>query len=151
MLALGVERPLLKSRHPYGGRSRRQSLGHIRARGGQHSNARSSGVCSRAASSGFARQLSIIKRRCSRAAPRAIGRSSDICRATQEGENTAHYSSIELSCSDIAIQPRPWAPGAVPRLVTVGSLAQRYKGIDVLIREARTGRPRPPLRARRDW
>jgi glycosyltransferase involved in cell wall biosynthesis len=50
---------------------------------------------------------------------------------------TAHYSSIELHCSDLATQPHNWAPGAVPRLVTVGSLAQRYKGIDVVIRALR--------------
>jgi len=55
---------------------------------------------------------------------------------------TAHYSSIELSCSDIATQARTWAPGAVPRLVTVGSLAQRYKGIDVVIRATRELRDR---------
>ena len=47
---------------------------------------------------------------------------------------TTHYSSIELSCSDYATQPHVFDGSRPVRIVTVGSLAQRYKGIDVLIR-----------------
>jgi glycosyltransferase involved in cell wall biosynthesis len=53
----------------------------------------------------------------------------------EEGSGfTTHYSSIELSQSDFAAQPRARDRSRPVRIVTVGSLAQRYKGIDVLIR-----------------
>ena len=47
---------------------------------------------------------------------------------------TTHYSSIELSCSDFAARPHVLPAAGPLRVVTVGSLAQRYKGVDVLIR-----------------
>ena len=47
---------------------------------------------------------------------------------------TTHYSSIELDGSDFARRPHHFDGSRAVRLVTVGSLAQKYKGIDVLIR-----------------
>jgi glycosyltransferase involved in cell wall biosynthesis len=47
---------------------------------------------------------------------------------------TTHYSSIELSYSDFATRPRVLPAAGPLKVVTVGSLAQRYKGVDVLIR-----------------
>jgi glycosyltransferase involved in cell wall biosynthesis len=47
---------------------------------------------------------------------------------------TTHYSSIELNGSDFVRRPHQLDASRCMRLVTVGSLAQRYKGIDLLIR-----------------
>lgn len=45
------------------------------------------------------------------------------------------YSSIDLSANAFVTAPRPAAPPQQPAaLISVGSLAQRYKGIDILIR-----------------
>jgi glycosyltransferase involved in cell wall biosynthesis len=46
---------------------------------------------------------------------------------------TTHYSSVELHTSDFAAGCRKSTPGGPLRLITVASLAQRYKGVDVLI------------------
>jgi len=44
-----------------------------------------------------------------------------------------HYSNVELSESDFVSLPRQKKPQGTIRIVTVGSLAQRYKGVDVII------------------
>jgi glycosyltransferase involved in cell wall biosynthesis len=46
---------------------------------------------------------------------------------------TTHYSSVELRPADLANEPRRFDSSGPVRIVTVGSLAQRYKGVDVLI------------------
>ena len=52
----------------------------------------------------------------------------------QPGRYTTNYSSIELSDSAFAPEPRRYAEGDGERTVTtVGSLSQMYKGVDVLI------------------
>lgn len=51
------------------------------------------------------------------------------------GAVTASYSSIDLPDTAFVQVPRRQVdPSAVPHLVSVGSLAQRYKGIDVIVR-----------------
>jgi glycosyltransferase involved in cell wall biosynthesis len=45
-----------------------------------------------------------------------------------------HYSSIDLNGSDLVVRPRVFDRTAPLRIVTIGSLAQRYKGVDVLIK-----------------
>jgi glycosyltransferase involved in cell wall biosynthesis len=48
-----------------------------------------------------------------------------------------HYSSIDLKDFDFVFSPRqPLAPPTVARVVLVGSLAQPYKGVDILLRSA---------------
>ena len=46
---------------------------------------------------------------------------------------TTHYSSVELANSDFAPQPHVLDSSRPIRFITVGSLAQAYKGVDVLI------------------
>ena len=142
MLALGVERSLLKSRRPYGvevvgdpwdtfapgvvNMPMRSVVRRVLTRSQQR-------LCAAAAGAAYVTERYLAAALSLRAhSVGCLGR-----RLLGAPPFTAHYSSIELSCSDIASQPRTWAPGAVPRLVTVGSLAQRYKGIDVLIRAVR--------------
>ena len=50
-----------------------------------------------------------------------------------EAPFTTHYSSVELANSDFAPHPHVLDPSRAARIVTVGSLAQAYKGVDVLI------------------
>lgn len=51
---------------------------------------------------------------------------------------TTSYSSIHLPPSVVVSTPRPLAPTPQPvRLLTVGSLAQMYKGVDVLLNAVR--------------
>ena len=47
---------------------------------------------------------------------------------------TTSYSSTDLSSDDYAPQPKVYTSPITPRVVFVGSLAQMYKGQDVLIR-----------------
>jgi len=50
------------------------------------------------------------------------------------GAPTTHYSSVELTAADFAVAPAdPVGADRPLELVTVGSLDQMYKGIDVLI------------------
>jgi phosphatidylinositol alpha-1,6-mannosyltransferase len=63
------------------------------------------------------------------------------------GAFTASYSSIELRDDAFVTNPREPRPVAVRRLVTVGSLAQLYKGTDTLI-EAVAGLRRASLPVR---
>ena len=145
LLALGVERSLLKSRRPYGVEvvgdpwdtfapgvvnvPLRPLIRHVLTRSQQR-------LCAAAAGAAYVTERTLQQRYPCARTQWAV---SDV---ELSSAFTAHYSSIELSCSEIAAQPRTWAPGAVPRLVTVGSLAQRYKGIDVLIRAVRELRDR---------
>lgn len=46
---------------------------------------------------------------------------------------TTHYSSVELTNSDFAPHPHVLDASRPTRIITVGSLAQAYKGVDVLI------------------
>jgi phosphatidylinositol alpha-1,6-mannosyltransferase len=142
MLALGVERSLLKSRRPYGVEvvgdpwdtfapgvvniPMRSVIRRVLTRSQQR-------LCAAASGAAYVTERTLQQRYPCARTQWAV---SDV-ELLGPPPFTAHYSSIELSCSDIAAQPRTWAPGAVPRLVTVGSLAQRYKGIDVLIRALR--------------
>ena len=53
------------------------------------------------------------------------------------GGHVTHYSSIDLDDSDFVAGPREFSrslSSSVPRLIVVGSLAQPYKGVDVLLR-----------------
>jgi phosphatidylinositol alpha-1,6-mannosyltransferase len=142
MLALGVERPLLKSRRPYGVEvvgdpwdtfapgvvdiPMRPVIRRVLTRSQQR-------LCAAAAGAAYVTERSLQQRYPCARTQWAV---SDV-ELLGPPPFTAHYSSIELNCSDIASQPRTWTPGTVPRLVTVGSLAQRYKGIDILIRALR--------------
>jgi glycosyltransferase involved in cell wall biosynthesis len=57
-----------------------------------------------------------------------------------DGAYTTHYSSVELGDDAFVDRPRPPRPaGEEMRLVTVGSFAHMYKGIDVLLRAVRHG------------
>lgn len=47
---------------------------------------------------------------------------------------TTYYSSTDLSLDDYVAEPKEYALPVHPRLVFIGSLAQMYKGQDVLIR-----------------
>lgn len=142
ILALGVERSLLKSGRPYGVEvvgdpwetfapgvidvPMRPVIRRVLTRSQQR-------LCAAAAGAAYVTERTLQKRYpCARTAWAV----SDV-ELFGPSPFTAHYSSIELHCSDLATQPHNWAPGAVPRLVTVGSLAQRYKGIDVVIRALR--------------
>ena len=142
MLALGVERSLLKSGRPYGVEvvgdpwdtfapgvvdvPMRPVIRRVLTRSQQR-------LCAAAAGAAYVTERTLQTRYpCARAAWAV----SDV-ELLGSSPITAHYSSIELNCSDLVARPRRWAPGAVPRLVTVGSLAQRYKGIDVVIRALR--------------
>ena len=46
---------------------------------------------------------------------------------------TAHYSSVELNEDAYARSTRTYSALNTPRLITIGSVAQRYKGVDVLV------------------
>jgi glycosyltransferase involved in cell wall biosynthesis len=147
VLALGVERPLLKSRRPYGVEvvgdpwdtfapgvvdiPMRPVIRRLLTRSQQR-------LCAAAAGAAYVTERSLQQRY---PCARTQWSVSDV-ELLGPPPFTAHYSSIELSGSDIAARPRTWAPGAVPRLITVGSLAQRYKGVDVLIRALRELRDR---------
>ena len=50
-----------------------------------------------------------------------------------EAPFTTHYSSVELANSDFAPHPHVLDSSRPARIITVGSLAQAYKGVDVLI------------------
>ncbi len=59
---------------------------------------------------------------------------------------TTTYSCIELDNDSFVDNPRSWSRKAAYRLVSVGSLEQRYKGVDVLIEAvARLGAAGQPV------
>jgi glycosyltransferase involved in cell wall biosynthesis len=142
ILALGIERSLLKSRRPYGVEvvgdpwntfapgvvdvPMRSVIRRVLTRSQQR-------LCAAAAGAAYVTERTLQQRYPCGRSPRGVSNGE----RPDPPPFTAHYSSIELSCSEIASRPRRWAPGAVPCLITVGSLAQRYKGIDVLIRALR--------------
>jgi len=54
---------------------------------------------------------------------------------TTHGTHVTHYSSVDLADSDFISSPRQFSRApVVPQLIVVGSLAQPYKGVDVLLR-----------------
>jgi glycosyltransferase involved in cell wall biosynthesis len=48
--------------------------------------------------------------------------------------SSAYYSDVELAGGDYRSEPRIYKPGQPAQIITVGSLDQMFKGVDVLIR-----------------
>ena len=139
LLALGVQRALLKSGRPYGvevvgdpwdtfapgviDTPLRSLVRRILTRSQQR-------LCASAAGAAYVTEKSLQQRYpCSRD-EWAV---SDV-ELEERSSFTTHYSSIELSYPDFAAHPRVLPAAGPLKVVTVGSLAQRYKGVDVLIR-----------------
>ena len=139
LLALGLQGTLLRSGRPYGVEvvgdpwdtfapgvietPMRSLVRRILTRSQQR-------LCASAAGAAYVTEKSLQQRYpCSR----DVWAVSDV-ELEERSSFTTHYSSIELSYSDFAALPRVLPAAGPLKVVTVGSLAQRYKGVDVLIR-----------------
>jgi glycosyltransferase involved in cell wall biosynthesis len=139
LLALVIQRPLLKSRRPYGVEvvgdpwdtfssgavdiPMRSVVRHVLSRSQRR-------LCTEAAGAAYVTEKFLQSRYpCLRRQWAASDVSVD-----ELGTFTTHYSSIELTPADFRMKPRVFEPRGLLKVVTVGSLAQRYKGVDVLIR-----------------
>ncbi|MCR4412033.1 MAG: glycosyltransferase family 4 protein [Thermoguttaceae bacterium] len=78
----------------------------------------------------------LLRRQCAHACAVAYVTEHALQRAYPPGPHAyqTHYSSIELRRDGFVAVPRPVRTVGPYRLITVGSLAQMYKGADVLIR-----------------
>lgn len=81
----------------------------------------------------FTRQL---KKWCAAADAVAYVTAESLQRRYPPGPNayTTHYSDVELSADSFAHEPKKYFRATEPTLIAVGSLAQLYKGPDVLLR-----------------
>jgi glycosyltransferase involved in cell wall biosynthesis len=140
LLALGLESSLLKSRRPYAVEvvgdpwdtfapgvvdvPMRAVVRRVLTRSQQR-------LCAAAAGAAYVTERALQRRYpCMRAAGRRLASEGSL-------PFTTSYSSIELTASDFVPRPRVFDASRPVKILTVASLAQRYKGVDVLIRAVR--------------